>query len=55
MNSNKKNIFYEKIIEKVSSGLNNLSSEELPRLKDDNYRPKLLALERAIKNVLDEM
>ncbi len=44
-----------KQIEKVSSGLNNLSSEELPRLKDDNYRPKLLALERAIKNVLDEM
>ena len=44
-----------KQIEKVSSGLNNLDGEEIDRIRDENYRPKLVALERAIRNVMEEM
>jgi len=44
-----------KQIEKVSSGLNNLDESEIDRIRDENYRPKLVALERAIRNVLEEM
>ena len=44
-----------KQIEKVSGGLNNLDDEEIGKIRDENYRPKLIALERAIRNVLEEM
>lgn len=43
-----------KQIEKVSIGLNGLDVEEVERLEEENYRPKLVALKRAIDNILED-
>ena len=44
-----------KQIEKVSQGLNSLDEDSIEKVKDENYKPKLVALKRAIENILEEM
>ena len=44
-----------KQIEKVSKGLNSLEIETIEMIKNENYRPKLVALKRSIESVLNDM
>ena len=44
-----------KQIEKVTSGLNGLDHEEIMRLVEENYKPNLVALKRAVQGVLGDM
>ena len=43
-----------KQIEKVSIGLNGLDVGEVERMIEENYRPKLIALKRALENILED-
>ena len=44
-----------KQIEKVTAGLNGLELSEIARLVEENYKPHLIALKRAVTGVLDDM
>jgi len=44
-----------KQIEKLSNGLNSLDEEAIEKIRDENYKPKIVALKRSIEAVLDSM
>ena len=42
-------------MEKVTSGLNGLDHDDVMRLLEENYKPYLVALKRAVEGVLSDM